>query len=397
MKILVISFYYPPDLSAGSFRTLGLINELLKVMPPKSQIELITSLPTRYDRFSADAPKREEQQGVVIHRIRLPKHRNSFFGQALSFLVFAIGALKIARGERPDLVFGTSSRLMTATLASFVARKYNTLLYLDIRDLFLETLRDVSPSLLYRVLFPILSYFENYAIRSAHHVNLVSEGFKRYFTTRYSTDKFSFFTNGIDHQFFVQNRKTRLNATRFRVVYAGNFGKGQGLEKIIPKLAKVLENRVDFIFIGDGNSRVQFEAALSNESCNNVTLQDPIPREELIKEYNNADILFLHLNDLKAFEKVLPSKLFEYAATGKPIWAGVSGYAANFIDENVENCSLFAPCDIESAISALDRLEICFTPRTHFIERFRRDKIMRAMALDINNLVLNDSRPRKSP
>ena len=147
MKILFIGFYHPPDLSAGSYRTSALIDELLKVMPPKSQIEVITSLRKRYNRFSAGVPKREEQQGVVIYRMRLPKHRNSFFGQSLSFLVFAIGAIKIARGERPDLVFGRSSGLMTAILASFVARKYNTLLYLNSRDLFLETLRDVFPSL----------------------------------------------------------------------------------------------------------------------------------------------------------------------------------------------------------------------------------------------------------
>ena len=120
MKILFIGFYHPPDLSAGSYRTSALIDELLKVMPPKSQIEVITSLRKRYNRFSAGVPKREEQQGVVIYRMRLPKHRNSFFGQSLSFLVFAIGAIKIARGERPDLVFGRSSGLMTAILASFV-------------------------------------------------------------------------------------------------------------------------------------------------------------------------------------------------------------------------------------------------------------------------------------
>jgi len=32
----------------------------------------------------------------------------------------------------------------------------------------------------------------------------------------------------------------------------------------------------------------------------------------------DADVLFLHLNAYKAFEKVLPSKIFEYAATGRP-------------------------------------------------------------------------------
>ena len=45
----------------------------------------------------------------------------------------------------------------------------------------------------------------------------------------------------------------------------------------------------------------------------------------------STDVLFLHLNDYSAFRKVIPSKIFEYAATGKPIVAGVSGYAAEFL------------------------------------------------------------------
>ena len=48
-------------------------------------------------------------------------------------------------------------------------------------------------------------------------------------------------------------------------------------------------------------------------------------------------ILFIHLNAYPAFEKVLPSKIFEYAATGKPILAGVSGYSADFIRNNLKD------------------------------------------------------------
>ena len=60
---------------------------------------------------------------------------------------------------------------------------------------------------------------------------------------------------------------------------------------------------------------------------NNIRLLPPIERQQLIKEYQNADVLFLHLNDYPAFEKVLPSKIFEYAALGKPILAGVTAVA----------------------------------------------------------------------
>ena len=83
-------------------------------------------------------------------------------------------------------------------------------------------------------------------------------------------------------------------------------------------------------------------SAIKDQQVDNVEICDPVNRDSLLIEYSNTDILFLCLNDKAAFLKVLPSKLFEYAATGKPILAGVSGYAAKFIDENIVGCEVFS-------------------------------------------------------
>ena len=75
----------------------------------------------------------------------------------------------------------------------------------------------------------------------------------------------------------------------------------------------------------------------------------------MINEYQKANILFLHLNDLNSFHKVLPSKIFEYAATGKPILAGVKGYAAKFLREQVKGVEIF---EAVSFYILFNRLEI---------------------------------------
>ena len=106
-------------------------------------------------------------------------------------------------------------------------------------------------------------------------------------------------------------------------------------------------------------------------------------REELIDAYRSADVLFLHLNDYNAFKKVLPSKLFEYASLGKPILAGVGGYAAEFVAHHIENAAVFAPCDVEGAVRAFDSLELVSRPRPTFVEKYARTNIMDAMADDI--------------
>ena len=97
-------------------------------------------------------------------------------------------------------------------------------------------------------------------------------------------------------------------------------------------------------------------------------------------------MLFLHLNDYDAFKKVLPSKVFEYAAMGKPIWAGVSGYPAEFIKEEIENAAVFEPCDVDDAVAAFQCLELKNMVRLDFIRKFSRVNIMQAMATDISTL-----------
>ena len=122
-KILVLSFYYTPDLCAGSFRAAALVEALLNCLPPNSKIDVVTSLPNRYSSFSVDAPAIENHPELYIRRITLPLHQSGMIDQAKAFLTFYRQAMKHVEGRDYDLVFGTSSRLMTAVMAAWVAKK----------------------------------------------------------------------------------------------------------------------------------------------------------------------------------------------------------------------------------------------------------------------------------
>jgi hypothetical protein len=80
---------------------------------------------------------------------------------------------------------------------------------------------------------------------------------------------------------------------------------------------------------------------------------------------------------------VLPSKLFEYAALGKPMLAGVGGYSARFIREEITNAAIFAPCDVAAAVRAFDTLDLIDRPRPGFVAKYGRANIARAMADDV--------------
>jgi glycosyltransferase involved in cell wall biosynthesis len=178
-----------------------------------------------------------------------------------------------------------------------------------------------------------------------------------------------------------ENRKYR------QIVYAGNIGEGQGLEKIVPLAAKLLGEKYEFLIIGDGGTKYKLSEEIQKQGTRNVELKSPVNREELKKIYRNADFLFLHLNNYKAFEKVLPSKIFELAAYDKPIIAGVSGYAYQFIKQHLTNVVLFNPCDVDSFVNQMKNFQYKTNVRSEFIDHFRRSKINKNMAQSIIKLI----------
>ncbi|MBI5141396.1 MAG: glycosyltransferase family 4 protein [Nitrospirae bacterium] len=389
MKILVLSFYFRPDLSAGSFRTTALVDALCKLVPADAQIDVITTLPNRYHSYTADAPLLEQKAGMFISRITLPKHQSGLLDQSKAFLTFSRGAGRQVAGQHYDIIFATSSRLMTAVLGAWFAQRMSAKLYLDIRDIFADTIKDLLPRKVSWIVTPIFSMLEKWAIKKADKVNLVSAGFSEYFSARYPQRRFSYFTNGIDDEFLAAapnqlSEPSNVAEDRpFTVLYAGNMGDGQGLHAIIPDLAGRMGARVQFKIIGDGGRRRALETALSERGVVNVELLPPLKRDSLLEAYKTADVLFLHLNDYNAFKKVLPSKLFEYAALGKPVWAGVAGYAAEFVKSEIDNSAVFHPCDVEDAVSSFDKLIIKNSPRNAFVDKYARVNISRQMAEDI--------------
>ena len=387
MNILVLSFYFRPDLSAGSFRNTALVGELEKQLPADARIDVVTTLPNRYKSFDAEAPRDERQGRVVVHRIELPGHSSGMLDQSRAFVSFWRQAMARVAGRRYDLVYASSSRLMTAVLGAWVSKRQRAPLYLDIRDIFVDTIKDVLPAHLALPVKPLFSLLERWAMRSASRVNLVSGGFRAYFEERYPGLRLSFFSNGIDDE-FLQHDYTRpagfaADQDGLRVLYAGNMGEGQGLHAIVPELARRMSDRLHFRIIGGGGREQALRQALADAGVDNVTILPPVDRARLLTEYAQADVLFMHLNDYSAFEKVLPSKIFEYAATGKPVWAGVAGFAAEFVRDEVSNAAVFAPCDAAAAEQAFARLEPGEVVREAFVGKYARRNISRALAADI--------------
>ena len=387
-RIVYLTFYYEPDLCAGSFRNTPLAIELAKQAREKDIIvDVYTTLPNRYSTFEQRASEFEEIGNLRIHRISLPPHKSGMLDQVLSFKKFYSEVIKLNKNKRADLLFASSSRLFTAYLGYTIAKKSNAPLYLDIRDIFVDTMSDVFKSKILKIgILPLLKLIENKTFNYAKHINLISGGFTSYFS-KFRNSEFTFYTNGIDEEFLESSsaiEKKENIGSKKSIVYAGNIGEGQGLHKVIPQAAKELGSAFEFIVIGDGGTKKLLLDEIENLSISNVVLEKPVNRKELQVIYNNADYLFIHLNDYPAFRKVLPSKIFELATFGKPIIAGVSGFAAEFIKSEVSDSFVFEPCNSKQLVEFL-RMDTASNTieRKEFKLKYRRSNINKLMAESI--------------
>ena len=382
-NILYLSFYYEPDLCAGSFRNTPLSKKLSSI--EGNNIEVFTTIPNRYKTYEDKFVLSQGKNNLKVNRINVPLHNSTVVGQAITFSFFFFKTIFRTYNTKYDLVFASSSRFFTAFLGYVIARNKNLKLYLDIRDIFFDTILNIykKNKLFIFVFEKLFKRLESLVFNNATHINLISPGFESYFK-KFKCKNLSYYTNGVDDKFVYNScNKSITKKTLKSVVYAGNIGDGQGLDKILPKVAKKTQNTHLFKIYGDGGAKHKLVQQIELLEIKNIIIYKPISRDKLIDIYCSADILFVHLNNLKAFEKVLPSKIFELASFSKPIIAGLSGFSANFIRNEVSHSYVFNPCDDVDMIKKLNEIKNVKINRSDFIMKYKRSSIDSAFVKSI--------------
>ncbi|MDZ4858719.1 MAG: glycosyltransferase family 4 protein [Candidatus Hydrogenedentes bacterium] len=391
MRILILSFYHPPDVGPGAFRTAGLVEALRNRLSNADEIEVLTTQPNRFEGMLANAASEEANANVVIRRCPLPRVQAGVAGRTRLFNAYALHVRRWTAGRSFDVVYASSARMLTAWLGAVVARRTGAQLYVDFRDILANDMFALYP---HTALFfnPMLRAVENFVAGRAARINVVSAGFAPYFRSRWKDLLCDEVPNGIDGEVLAFNysAQRRTGASTRTILYAGAIGHCQALHRIVPPLADALRETHRFVLVGNGSARRHIERAVTGMP--NVSIVDPMPRAELLFHYALSDVLFLHLHEHDAFRMVLPSKLIEYAATGKPILAGVAGYPADFARREIPGVALFDPYDVPGALRALGKIEMKSVSRSDFIAAFDRGLLMEKLALCVLSVTAEPAR-----
>ncbi len=355
MKILIISQNYPPDLGAGAFRMKSLVDSLTSM---GHEIIVLTATPNRYE--SIDSKINPKQTKETIIRINLPKQKRDLLRRGINYWVFYKKALKAgaAVAGSVDGILATTPQLLVAYVGAVIARKHRKPLILDVRDLWPDVLLDLEITKPTSILYKTLKKIEISCYRQAKQIIVNSPSFLDP-VTQLSKKGPVLITNGIDDELFEDLSKLEVkkeSAKPYHIIYAGNIGIAQDLS-ILLSVANSFQQLFKFELVGDGSERDSLCQVIRERSINNVIISPPMKRTELLNKYRNADAFFVHLKNVEMFKKTIPSKIFEYIATGKPVVYGLNGISKQIMNELQGEVFSFRNGNVDSLIGALTSLQ----------------------------------------
>lgn len=274
-------------------------------------------------------------------------NRGNFFVRTLREVGLARRVLcRIPEGC--DVVFVT----IPSMFLLFLFRGFgNSLKVLDVRDLTWEYLSNASMVMKYaKSFFRFLAHrkfprFDLFCVtNSAEREYLVEQ-------IKVNPGKIIQCSNGITNEQFQRLAQVDYDSYSERsrrpcLTYIGNVGVAQNLITLV-EAAKQLPD-VDFRIVGGGSDQARIEE--SARQVPNLEMTGRVDWSAIPTAYQQADVLWAQLTP--EFAGAVPSKLYEYLATGKRVIYGGLGEAVSVISE-FEDVEVVEPDNVPELVSAI--------------------------------------------
>lgn len=343
-SILFLSHYFPPEGNAPASRVHGLCRHWVRT---DQDVQVVTCAPNVpdgkvYEGYRNALHHAEEIDGIPTLRVwtylAANKGTTKRILNYLSFMVSASIAALFVR--RPDVVIATSPQFFCGWAGAMVSWMRGVPFILEIRDIWPESIVTVGAMRNAR-LVRALEWLELRMYAAATHIVTVGDGYREQLCAKgVAAEKITVISNGVDKEAFrpcppdPAVRERWGLGDRFVCAYVGTIGMASGLEVVL-RAGRMLTERgrddIHFLIVGDGAVRAELQAEAARLGVRNVTFTGRLNREQIPPLLATIDTCLVHLKKRDLFTTVMPSKIFEAAAMGKPIVLGVGGHAADLV------------------------------------------------------------------
>jgi glycosyltransferase involved in cell wall biosynthesis len=365
MKILLITDYYPPESNAPALRCSYHAEYWVK---KGHDVTVLTCAPNFPNGILFKGYKNKLISSSFVNGVNVVRcwsfiSKNDGFVLRIldhlsSAIMFSIAPVFL---KRPDVVIATSPQFLTLISGYISSSLIRRPLISEIRDMWPEGIIFLSNKSFF---YKILEKIELFLYRKSTKIITVTSSFAKNIALRAKIPKNDIFIsyNGCNDnlkisELDVQNLRQRLNLEGKLVIgYAGTIGISHGLDTLVSGFRGIPSSLNTFmLIIGSGAMHNQLKSLVKEQNIKNVLILDAVPKDEIDHFISLFDICLVSLKDIPAYDKVIPSKLFEAASHNKPVLAGLRG-ESKLIVESYGIGEVFHPENISSFINKLQSL-----------------------------------------
>ena len=341
MKLLFLTDNFPPEVNAPATRTFEHCREWAKSGIDVTVITCFPNFPEGklFKGHKNRLYKVEETDGIKVVRVFTYITANEgFLKRTIDYISFGVAAFIAGLFIKTDLIIATSPQFFAAVWASRLAFVKRKPWVMEVRDLWPESIKTVG---VMKDNF-VIRYLEKQEMRlyrSASHIITVTDTFKERISERgIKPDKISVVKNGANHSLYtLRNKNQKILSelvldNKFIVGFIGTLGMAHKLDFIIEASEKIKDPSIHFLFVGAGAEKKNLEKLVQKKKVKNATLLGMISKEAVPEYLSILDVSLINLKKSETFKTVIPSKIFESCAMGKPILLGVDGEARRMIE-----------------------------------------------------------------
>lgn len=303
--------------------------------------------------------------GIKVVELNLPySNYDGIAKRTWIFLRFAVKSIQIALTDQYDLLFATSTPL-TISLPGIFAKFFRRKPFVfEVRDLWPE-LPKAMGIIKNPLILSMLSCLEKLSYQAASACVALSPGIEEGIRKKISPHKsIAMIPNGCDLKLFSldgnsEDLSSFIKRGDFIALFAGAHGIANGLDALLD-MAKVLleknHHNIKILLAGDGKLKPKLMDRARAEQLTNCIFINSIPKKEITKLFNLADVGLMVLANVPAFYYgTSPNKFFDYIACGLPVINNYPGWLADLIREF--RCGITVPPENPEAFAnALIRL-----------------------------------------
>lgn len=342
MRILVVTSYFPPEPGACATR----ISELAAAWARHGhEVHVLTGMPCYPDgvvppAWRGRAYLREELGGVTVHRGWVyPAANRGRLRRAAWYLSQAatMVAADVLAVPDVDVVVATSPHMLAAAAGALVARRRARPLVVEVRDLWPRSIWELGALPREGLAIRALERLERALYDRAAVIAVVSDAFREHVLAMQpgrTAGEVPTVTNGVDLSRFdptldrqAARRELGLDPSAPVALYAGTHGVAHGLEQVIEAARRAPE--VQWLLVGAGARREHL--LRRGAGVPNLHFRPVRPAADMASVYACADVGLVPLRALPVFETVVPSKLFEFWAMGRPVVLAARGEAERLV------------------------------------------------------------------